>query len=69
MGSGNFANAWQFAAHQRDIYYFPPAGGAQYASLTGVQTSANCFTIIVSSAAAPWNEYFFFGGLGGTACT
>jgi hypothetical protein len=70
MGSGNFANAWwQFAAYQRDIYYFPPAGGAQNASLTGVQTSANCFTIIVGSAAAPWNEYFFFGGPGGTACT
>lgn len=70
MGSGNFADTgWQFAAYQSDIYYFPPAGGAQSAALTGSQTSANCFTISVGSASDPWNEYFFFGGPGGTACT
>jgi len=69
MGSGDFANAgWQYAAYQRDIYYYPSAGGAQNAALTGDQPSANCYTITVSSAADPWNEYFFFGGPGGTDC-
>jgi neprosin-like protein len=70
MGSGAFANAgWQHAAYQRDIYYYQSSGGARYASLTASQSSANCFTIIVNSAAAPWNEFFFFGGPGGTGCT
>ncbi|HWT84034.1 MAG TPA: neprosin family prolyl endopeptidase [Candidatus Methylomirabilis sp.] len=70
MGSGNFADTgWQFAAYQRDIYYFPPPGGVQSAALTGNQDSANCFTITLGSASDPWNEYFFFGGPGGTDCT
>lgn len=70
MGSGAFANAgWQHAAYQRDIFYFLTGGGAQYASLTGVQSSANCFTASVASTSAPWNEYIFFGGPGGTNCT
>lgn len=70
MGSGAFASeGWQHAAYQRDIYFFPTAGGSQWASLTGDQASANCFTISVASTSAPWNEYFFFGGPGGTDCT
>jgi hypothetical protein len=70
MGSGNFANAgWQWAAYQRDIGYYPIGGGRAGASLTPSQASANCFTINVLSTSAPWNEYFFFGGPGGTGCT
>lgn len=70
MGSGAFASAgWQQAAYQRDIYYFAVGGGAQNGALTGVQNSANCFTISVNSAPAPWNEYIFFGEPGGIDCT
>jgi hypothetical protein len=70
MGSGAYANAgWQHAAYQRDIGYYPTAGGAVQAALTPAQASANCFTIQIGAAAAPWNEYFFFGGPGGTGCT
>ncbi|WP_371498088.1 neprosin family protein [Kitasatospora sp. NBC_00374] len=69
MGSGAFASSgWQFAAYQRDVYYFPVGGGALSASLTGSQPSPKCFTVAVGHAAAPWNEYFFFGGPGGTNC-
>ncbi|MEU8584496.1 neprosin family prolyl endopeptidase [Streptomyces abikoensis] len=70
MGSGLFASAgWQFAAYHRDVVYYPTAGGAVQASLTASQPSANCFTCDVQHAAPPWNEYFFHGGPGGTACT
>jgi hypothetical protein len=70
MGSGAFAAAWwQHAAYQRDVDCYPTTGGARPASLTPAQASANCFTVSVGSAAAPWNEYFFFGGPGGTGCT
>ncbi len=70
MGSGAFASDWwTHAAYQRDIESFPTGGGTQNTSLTGVQDSANCFTIDVGFAAAPWNEYCFFGGPGGTNCT
>jgi len=70
MGSGNFAEAgFGFAAYQRDILYYPPTGGAQNAALTAGQASANCFTATVGFASPPWDEYFFFGGPGGTTCT
>jgi hypothetical protein len=69
MGSGAFADAgWQRAAYQRDIYYFPTSGGAQYADLTVSQPSPSCYTLGLFSAAAPWNRYFFFGGPGGNNC-
>ncbi|GAA1109901.1 neprosin family prolyl endopeptidase [Kitasatospora arboriphila] len=69
MGSGAFASSgWQFAAYQRDVYYFGVSGGAQSASLTASQPSPKCFTTAVGHAAPPWNEYFFFGGPGGTNC-
>jgi len=70
MGSGAFADqGWQKAAYHRDVYYFPTGGGGTQASLTGVQNSDNCFTTIVGSSPAPWNEYFWFGGPGGDNCT
>ncbi len=69
MGSGAFANAgWQKAAYQRAIEYFPTSGGAVSARLTPQQPSPACFTINVESAAAPWSEFFYFGGPGGTGC-
>jgi hypothetical protein len=70
MGSGAFANAgWQRAAYQRDITYFGTGGGGVQASLAASQPSANCFTSEVNHAAAPWNEYVFFGGPGGMGCS
>lgn len=70
MGSGAFASAgWQHAAYHRDVYYYGTAGGSTYASLTGVQDSSNCYTVDVESTSPPWNEYFYFGGPGGTDCT
>ncbi|MEV6674711.1 neprosin family prolyl endopeptidase [Streptomyces sp. NPDC051162] len=70
MGSGAFAEAgWQFAAYHRDVYYYPASGGAVQASLTASQPSPNCFTSVVNQAADPWNEYFFYGGPGGTGCS
>jgi hypothetical protein len=69
MGSGAFANAgWQHAAFQRDIFYFPTGGGAQYAALTGQTPSPGCYTQSIGNVAAPWNIYFFFGGPGGGNC-
>jgi len=69
MGSGQFASAgWQHAAYQRNIYYYPSAGGSAWANLTEVQGSPACYTINLASAPDPWNIYFFFGGPGGTDC-
>lgn len=69
MGSGALASAgWQQAAYQRNIFYFPPAGGAQWAGLTPEQPSPGCYTLTLNSAPAPWGIYFFFGGPGGGDC-
>jgi hypothetical protein len=69
MGSGAFASdGWQKAASQRDIYYFPTAGGASYASLTASQQWPQCYTATVINYNPPWNETVWFGGPGGTNC-
>jgi hypothetical protein len=69
MGSGNHASGgWQQAAYQRNIYYFPPGGGAQWAGLTPEQPSPACYTLTLASAPAPWGVYFFYGGPGGSNC-
>jgi hypothetical protein len=69
MGSGNFANTgWQQAAYQRQIYYFPPAGGSAWTTLTVRQPSVACYTLSLASAANPWGIYFFYGGPGGGNC-
>jgi Neprosin len=69
MGSGKFASAgWQNAAYQRDIYYYPAAGGSAWANLLPTQDSPGCYTVTAASAPDPWNIYFFFGGPGGTDC-
>ena len=69
MGSGAMASAgWQQAAYQRDIYYFPTAGGSQWAALTPEEPSPGCYTLSLASSAAPWGVYFFYGGPGGTDC-
>ncbi|MGH3496284.1 MAG: neprosin family prolyl endopeptidase [Nocardioidaceae bacterium] len=69
MGSGAFpADGWQHAAYQRNIYYFPKAGGAAWAGLTPEQPSPDCYKLSLASAAAPWGIYFFYGGTGGGNC-
>ncbi|HEX6444005.1 MAG TPA: neprosin family prolyl endopeptidase [Streptosporangiales bacterium] len=69
MGSGAFAAAgWQQAAYQRNIYYYPPVGGAQWTKLTPEEPSPACYTLDLESAAAPWGIYFFYGGSGGGNC-
>jgi len=69
MGSGNFASTgWTHAAYQRDIFYFPTSGGAQYAALTGQSPSPTAYTQSVGTALPPWNIYFFFGGPGAADC-
>jgi hypothetical protein len=69
MGSGEFASAgWQQAAYQRNIYYYPPGGGAQWTNLDVQQPSPACYTLTKGAAAAPWGIYFFFGGSGGGNC-
>ncbi|MDO8122578.1 neprosin family prolyl endopeptidase [Isoptericola sp. b490] len=69
MGSGEFASAgWQQAAYQRNLYYYPTGGGAQWAGLTAEQPSPACYTLQLGAAAAPWGVYFFYGGSGGGNC-
>ena len=66
MGSGAFANAgWQKAAYQRQIYYFPAAGGSAWANLTASQSWPNCYTAQLNTYASPWNTSLWFGGPGG----
>jgi hypothetical protein len=66
MGSGAFANAgFQKAAYQRQIYYFPTAGGSAWANLTASQSWPNCYTAQLNTYAAPWNKSLWFGGPGG----
>lgn len=69
MGSGADASTgYGQAAYQRNIFYFPPGGGAQWAGLTPEQPSPGCYTLQAASAAAPWGTYFFYGGAGGGDC-
>jgi hypothetical protein len=66
MGSGAFANqGWQKACYQRQIYYYPQAGGSAWAALTASQAWPNCYTAQVVNYAAPWNETLWYGGPGG----
>jgi Neprosin len=67
MGSGALAaEGWQKAAYQRQIYFFPTGGGAQWASLTPEQPSPGVYTVDLGTAASPWGIYFFYGGPGGS---
>lgn len=69
MGSGAFSGAvYPNAAWQRAIFVMPKAGGAQWASLTGVSPSPACYNQFVGSYAAPWNITLFYGGPGGGNC-
>lgn len=66
MGSGQFANqGFGKAAYQRQIYYFPTAGGSAWASLTASQSWPNCYTAQLNNYASPWNTSLWFGGPGG----
>jgi hypothetical protein len=66
MGSGAFANqGWQKAAYQRQIYYFPTAGGSAWANLTASQSWPKCYTAELDNYASPWNVALWFGGPGG----
>ena len=67
MGSGAFANQGTGnAAYQRNIYYFPPTGGAQQAALTPAEQWPTSYTIQVQQS-NEWGESFYFGGPGGAA--
>ena len=66
--SAHAAAGWQQAAYQRNTFYFPPGGGAQWAVLTPEQPSQACYTLTLAAAAAPWGVYFFYGGPGGVDC-
>ena len=68
MGSGEFANrGFQHAAYQRNIGYWPPAGGAMIdASLTAAQGWPNCYTAEVDLYSPPWSETLWYGGPGGS---
>jgi hypothetical protein len=70
MGSGGLAAAgWQQAAYQRDIFYFPTTGGAQWTGLTPQQPSPACYTLALQTPVArPWGVYFYYGGPGGGDC-
>lgn len=69
MGSGQYAaTGYGHAAYQRDIFYYPTAGGSQTANLIAQEPSPGCYTVNLASAADPWNIYFFFGGPGGSDC-
>ncbi|HZS53397.1 MAG TPA: neprosin family prolyl endopeptidase [Bryobacteraceae bacterium] len=69
MGSGGFANTgWQHAAYQRDIYYYPTAGGASFAGLTPSQSWPKCYTAQVTFYGSPWYETLWYGGPGGNNC-
>jgi hypothetical protein len=69
MGSGVFANqGYQHAAYQRDIRYFPAAGGNVPAVLTAAAASPACYTSALSQFNPPWNATLFFGGPGGATC-
>ena len=66
MGSGAFANqGWQKAAYQRQIFYYPQAGGSAWAALTASQAWPNCYTAQVVNYASPWNETLWYGGPAG----
>ena len=69
MGSGAFANTgYQHAAYQRQIHFFPTAGGSSDAALTATTTSPSCYTALVAKYNAPWNETLWYGGPGGSNC-
>jgi Neprosin len=69
MGGGAFASAgWQRAAYQRQIHYFPTAGGRADAALTASAASPQCYTASLSNYNAPWNRTLWFGGPGGNNC-
>jgi Neprosin len=66
MGSGHFASeGWTKACYQRDITYFPTAGGQVNASLTASQAWPKCYTSTVVLYASPWFETEWYGGPGG----
>jgi hypothetical protein len=65
MGSGAFAAAgFAHAAYQRDLYFFPLAGGAQSVALQPSQDWPASYTISLGSSPA-WGTHFHFGGPGG----
>jgi hypothetical protein len=66
MGSSHFANqGYGKSCYQRNITYFPTAGGQVNAGLTPSQAWPNCYTSQVALYASPWLETEFYGGPGG----
>jgi len=68
MGSGAFADqGFGKAAYHRNIYFLA-GGSAQQASLRPGQSSPACYTVTIAAAPDPWDEFFYYGGPGGTDC-
>lgn len=69
MGSGARGEAgWAQAAYQRYIYYYPAAGGWDWATLAEVPPVSPCYSFAGGFDANTWGTYFFFGGAGGGDC-
>jgi hypothetical protein len=67
MGSGMFAEAgYPYAAHQRDIFYYPPMGGLAQPVLTLEVPTPWYYSAFLMSYDAPWGTTIYFGGPGGT---
>lgn len=64
MGSGQHAvEGWQQAAYQRTIYYIDLAQKGQWANLTKVNSTPDCYTAdIHNQTATTWATYLYFGG-------
>ena len=70
-GSGYWGTAgWDYAAYQRNIYYFNLSSTTVWASLTPVQPSPACYNMAgpYYSSTAGWGVYFYAGGPGGANC-
>ena len=70
-GSGYWGTAgWDYAAYQRNIYYFNLSSTTVWASLTPVQPSPACYNTAgpYYSSTAGWGVYFYAGGPGGANC-
>jgi hypothetical protein len=70
MGSGDWATGtWLvYPAYQHSVYYFDTASNGQWASLTGITESPNCYSVGGPFWYDPWGIYFYFGGPGGGNC-
>ena len=64
MGGGKHAvEGWQQAAYQRTIYYIDLAQTGQWANLTKVNNTPDCYTAdLHNQTGTTWATYLYFGG-------